>query len=50
MTTYRVAVCGFANAGKTVLLTQLVSHLDHFKPREFCLGPGWEVSSVKRGS
>jgi predicted YcjX-like family ATPase len=35
-----VGVVGLANAGKTVLLTSLVNHLDHHDPDRFRLGDG----------
>jgi predicted YcjX-like family ATPase len=40
----RVGVVGLYNAGKTVLLTSLVNHLDHHDPDRFPLGkPGTSV-------
>ena len=39
----RVGVVGLANAGKTVLLTSLVNHLEHHDPDRFRLGDGAAV-------
>src|SRR3954471_7205374 len=36
----RVGVVGLYNAGKTVLLTSLVNHLEHHDPDRFRLGTG----------
>jgi predicted YcjX-like family ATPase len=43
----RLAVSGLANAGKTVFITQLVSHLEHFKRSHFDLGKGRTITDVK---
>lgn len=48
MPTVRLAVTGLANAGKTIFITQLVSHLEHFKRSRFDLGPGRSVTEAKR--
>jgi len=43
----RLAVSGLADAGKTVFITQLVSHLEHFKRGRFDLGDGRTITDVK---
>jgi predicted YcjX-like family ATPase len=43
----RLAVSGLADAGKTVFITQLVSHLQHFKRGRFDLGAGRTITDVK---
>jgi predicted YcjX-like family ATPase len=47
MPTVRLAVTGLANAGKTIFITQLVSHLEHFKRSRFDLGTGRSITDVK---
>lgn len=48
MPTVRLAVTGLANAGKTIFITQLVSHLEHFKRSRFDLGAGRSITEAKR--
>jgi predicted YcjX-like family ATPase len=50
MPTVRLAVTGLANAGKTIFITQLVSHLEHFKRSRFDLGAGRSITEAKRVS
>lgn len=42
----RVGVVGLYNAGKTVLLTSLVNHLEHHDPDRFRLGSGSDAGTV----
>jgi predicted YcjX-like family ATPase len=42
-----MAVSGLANAGKTIFITQLVSHLEHFKRARFDLGKGRTITDVQ---
>jgi uncharacterized protein len=42
-----MAVSGLANAGKTIFITQLVSHLEHFKRARFELGRGRTITDVQ---
>ncbi|MGH7961628.1 MAG: YcjX family protein [Candidatus Binatia bacterium] len=48
MPNIRIAVSGLANAGKTIFITQLIAHLEHFKKSRFNLGPGRTIAEVKR--
>jgi predicted YcjX-like family ATPase len=48
MRDFRVAVSGLRNAGKTVFITQLISHLEYFKRMQFDLGSGRTITEVKR--
>ena len=48
MPTVRLAVTGLANAGKTIFITQLISHLEHFKRSRFDLGAGRSITGAKR--
>jgi len=48
MPTLRLAVTGLANAGKTIFITQLISHLEHFKRSRFDLGAGRAVTDARR--
>lgn len=48
MPTVRLAVTGLANAGKTIFITQLVSHLEHFKRARFDLGAGRSITGARR--
>lgn len=44
----RLAVTGLANAGKTIFITQLISHLEHFKRSRFDLGAGRAITEARR--
>lgn len=48
MPTVRLAVTGLANAGKTIFITQLVSHLEHFKRSRFDLGASRSITEAER--
>jgi predicted YcjX-like family ATPase len=48
MPTVRLAVTGLANAGKTIFITQLISHLEHFKRSRFDLGAGRAIADARR--
>jgi predicted YcjX-like family ATPase len=50
MPDFHIAVSGLANAGKTIFITQLISHLEYFKRGHFDLGPGRTITEVKHMS
>ena len=47
MNNIRLAVSGLANAGKTIFISQVIAHLEHYVQSHFSLGSGRIITDVK---
>ena len=47
MNNIRLVVSGLANAGKTIFISQIIAHLEHYVQAHFSLGSGRIITDVK---